>query len=511
MSIARFLRVVLIGLLLVAAAAPALAQAGLGDDRVMLQGFYWESCRHGNSHFPQFGDKRWYQIVADRADDVRAAHFDLIWLPPPCYSGDPDDANPSAGYNPKQYFTLDNCYGAADQQLAALKALLEHGVEPVADLVLNHRDGNTGWVDFKNPDWDTKTITRDDEAFTADGSPVKGLPEAQRGNPEEPTPEYAAGRKTTYAYASFRDIDHTNPTVRRDVLRYMLMLKSAGYRGWRYDMVHGYHAKHIGDYNGVTKPTFSVGEYDWDKHNEMRGWVWWTFADPNAAPQGTDHLVSCSSVFDFTTFYGLKAAKGNYGALYGFGAGIGIVADNTDKVEWKHRAVTFVENHDTGYRTDPNGAPQSDHKFDSFANNWEVEQAYAQILTHPGVPCVYWKHYFDWGQDLQNKIRALINARKVAAVHAGSEMNVQDNARMKGVYAARVVGSKGELYVRIGGGDDAWQPSDSGYGDYREYARGAGWTVWVKLPGNPPFQQAALKDAFAVPTFTAAETIEPPP
>jgi hypothetical protein len=41
--------------------------------------------------------------------------------------------------------------------------------------------------------------------------------------------------------------------------------------------------------------------------------------------------------------------------------------------------------------------------FDSFANNWQVEQAYAQILTHPGAPSVYWKHYFEWGSDLQNK------------------------------------------------------------------------------------------------------------
>jgi alpha-amylase len=64
--------------------------------------------------------------------------------------------------------------------------------------------------------------------------------------------------------------------------------------------------------------------------------------------------------------------------------------------------------------TNEDGTPQQGHQFDSFANNWHVEQAYAQILTHPGVSCVYWKHYYDWGSDLQNKIKALINARKVA-------------------------------------------------------------------------------------------------
>ncbi|VTR94354.1 Alpha amylase catalytic region OS=Methylobacterium nodulans (strain ORS2060 / LMG 21967) GN=Mnod_0201 PE=4 SV=1 [Gemmata massiliana] len=37
---------------------PAIAQAGFDDDRVMLQGFYWESHRHGDPDFPQFGSKR---------------------------------------------------------------------------------------------------------------------------------------------------------------------------------------------------------------------------------------------------------------------------------------------------------------------------------------------------------------------------------------------------------------------------------------------------------------------
>jgi len=63
----------------------AQAQAGFDDDRVMLQGFYWESYRHGNpGRFPQFGDKKWYVIVGENAETIRQARFDLIWLPPPC-------------------------------------------------------------------------------------------------------------------------------------------------------------------------------------------------------------------------------------------------------------------------------------------------------------------------------------------------------------------------------------------------------------------------------------------
>jgi len=97
-----------------------------------------------------------------------------------------------------------------------------------------------------------------------------------------------------------------------------------------------------------------------------------------------------------------------------------------------------LENHDTGYRTNEDDTPQEGHRSDQFLNGWEVEQAYAYILTHPGIPCVYWKHYFDWGPDLQNKIAALINARKVAGVNAGSNVFHQNNAKDRGVYAAMV-------------------------------------------------------------------------
>jgi alpha-amylase len=64
----------------------------------------------------------------------------------------------------------------------------------------------------------------------------------KRGNAEEEPGEYAAHGGTTCSYGSFRDIDHTNAQVRRDIIKYLLQLKSFGYRGWRYDMVHGYHA-----------------------------------------------------------------------------------------------------------------------------------------------------------------------------------------------------------------------------------------------------------------------------
>ena len=477
----------LFAVLLFSFSLPLCAQAPLDDSRVMLQGFYWESHRFGHpDRFPQMGTKHWYEIVRADALDIKQGRFDLIWLPPPCYAG-----TISAGYNPKQYFNLNNSYGTFAQQRALLMTLTQDGIEPVADIVINHRDGNGGWTDFQNPDWGLWSICADDEAFSNPASPAYNTPLAQRGAPEEKPFPYGADA-TTYAYPDFRDIDHTNRTVRRDILRYLLELKSAGYRGWRYDMVQGYHARWVALYNKRTQPTFSVGEYQWDREGEQRGWSWWTATTPG-------DLGTSSAVFDFSTLFTLKDNKGKYAAWYGSGNGLGLTGDTTDGVPWKQRSVTFLENHDTGYRTNEDGMPQSGHQFDSFANNWEVEQGYAYILTHPGVPCVYWKHYFDWGADLHDKIRALINARKVAGVHAGSALHTQENARLKGVYAARVEGKTGPLYVRIGGSDTDWQPSDSGYSGYRLYAQGNGWSVWVGLPGNPPVEQAPLPHTLPAP------------
>lgn len=96
-------------------------------------------------------------------------------------------------------------------------------------------------------------------------------------------------------------------------------------------------------------------------------------------------------------------------------------------------------------------------------------------------------------------------------MNAGSVVHTQHNAQKRGVYAAFVSGKNGaELYVRVGGSDVEWQPSHSNYRDYREYAAGSGWKVWVKLPRNPPVKQAALAGALPVPVYKEPGTMQVP-
>ncbi|VTR94355.1 alpha amylase : Alpha amylase catalytic region OS=Methylobacterium nodulans (strain ORS2060 / LMG 21967) GN=Mnod_0201 PE=4 SV=1 [Gemmata massiliana] len=54
-----------------------------------------------------------------------------MWLPPPSFAG-----KQSAGYNPKQYWRLDNSYGDRDLHRAMLEELLKKGGEPIADIVM---------------------------------------------------------------------------------------------------------------------------------------------------------------------------------------------------------------------------------------------------------------------------------------------------------------------------------------------------------------------------------------
>jgi alpha-amylase len=50
---------------------------------------------------------------------------------------------------------------------------------------------------------------------------------------------------------------------------------------------------------------------------------------------------------------------------------------------WPSRAITFIDNHDTGSTL--NHWP--------FPNN-HLQEGYAYIITHPGTPCVFLDHLY---------------------------------------------------------------------------------------------------------------------
>jgi len=376
-------------------AAAARANNGAPTD-VMLQGFHWTSSQSANPS--------WYEIVAQNASRIREAPFDLVWFPPPSAAVD------QQGYMPTRWLVLDSDYGTRTQLEAAIAALAP--ARAIADVVINHRCGvATAGADFDDPPFPRQTdaVCRDDESGVGTGALDTG------------ENQIAA-----------RDLDHTNAGVQATVQDYLSGLKRAGFAGWRYDEARGYAGAYVGLYNDASEPVLSVGEF-WDANRQnVVDWI--------------DQSGGRSMAFDFPTRTLLKAAIGGreFWRLSDSGKPAGVIG------WWPAMSVTFVENHDT----------DKDHPFsDEFGTGDEVLQAYAYILTHPGIPCVFWPHYFDYGADIEAKIRSLIRIRKAAGLHRDSPVSIA--AADGGRYAAVL---DGKVALKLG--PAPWDP-------------GPGWSVAV--------------------------------
>jgi alpha-amylase len=328
---------------------------------------------------------------------------------------------------------LDTAYGNESELRRAIAAL--EPVKCMADVVLNHRVGlHTGGADFADPPFkdNRAAIVRDDESGVGTGQHDTG-------------DRHPAGR----------DLDHTNPDVRAAIKEYLHRLRSVGFLGWRYDLVKGYSGRFIREYNESTRPAFSVGEYFDTDRQRVTSWI--------------DSTGGRSAAFDFPTRYLLYEAclKDDYTHLRSGNAGK-IVPGGLIGF-WPKQAVTFVDNHDTEYRRER----EHQANYDStrhFADT-RVEMAYAYILMHPGTPCVFWSHFFDWGTPTRRAIDRLIRVRKTLGIHADSYVDIRVAA--KGVYAACI---DGKAIVKLGTRD--WSP---GHG-WHIAAFGANFAVWTRNP-----------------------------
>ena len=387
------------------------------DDRVLLQGFYWES-----SHDRL---EEWYEYVEGLAADMSTAGIDMIWLPPP------SDAGAYEGYLPRELYNFDNSYGSLAEHQSLLNALNNHGIDAIADIVVNHRVGSTNWVDFSNPSWGTNAITADDEVWSnPDYSSI-----SLRGNWDTGTP-----------YAAARDVDHTQTFVQNDIKTFLDNLKTFGYDGWRYDFVHGFDEYYISMYNNHTNPTFSVGE-NWNSDKQViQDWI----------------DATGSAAFDFSTYYALKGTirDNNYSYLAYQGAPAGGIG-------WDPKNYsTFVENHDT---------PDYDPVNNVLTTN-NVGQAYAYLLTHPGVPCIFWSHMYEWGATVTNEIKALIQMRKDAGIHSQSPVTVLRSEN--GLYVASIAGDTKTVILKMGYSN--WgDPSNEGIsGSWNMDTSGNNYAIW---------------------------------
>ncbi len=397
---------------------------------VMLQGFYWDG----------FGDAQWTRLEA-QADDF-APYFSLVWIPQSGNCG-----GTSMGYDDLWWFNnYESSFGSEQQLRSMINTFKAKGIGTIADVVINHRRNLTNWVDFPEETYNgvTYKMVSTDICANDDGGKTKTWA-TQNGY------DLSAAGDTGEGWDGMRDLDHTSSNVQTIVKAYLdFLLKDLGYTGFRYDMVKGYAGKYTKLYNESAKPEFSVGEC-WDGTNTIKSWI--------------EATGKASAAFDFQFRYTVRNAvnTGNWARLGQQNDGNWPLVSNTySGGAYRQWAVTFVENHDTEYRS--SSAQQDPIRKDTLAAN-------AYMLAMPGTPCVFLKHWKAYKHD----IARMIQARQVAGIQNTSATSLlRTNAAY---YAATTEGTKGKLVVWLGNQSNAATEIGSGYTKILE---GKNYSYWIE-------------------------------
>ena len=399
------MRRLLISLTMMMATLPLMAQGWPSQyEGVMLQGFFWDS----------YDATRWTNLES-QADEL-AGSFTLVWLPQSGNCG-----GNSMGYDDLYWFPgsthYNSSFGTEKQLRSLIGTFRQKGIGTIADVVINHRKSSSGWFGFPSETYNGITYSMSAADVCRDDDGGKALTEATRLGVT------LGASDTGEDWDGMRDLDHSSLNVQTTVKAYLhALLEDLGYAGFRYDMVKGYSGSYTGMYNVEAQPEFSVGEY-WDGNaSEVIKWLRYTRI-------GGGRNTIESAAFDFPFRYTVRdAANGaNWTKLGG--------STVASQDEYKRYAVTFVENHDTEYRSA--SAQQDPLKRDTLAAN-------AWLLANSGTPCVFLKHWLAYKRD----ISSMIAVRRAVGVH--NESSVIPVSQEAQLYAATSTGKNGSMLVAVG-------------------------------------------------------------
>ena len=287
----------------------------------------------------------------------------------------------------------------------------------IADVVINHHGTNNGWFGFPAEVYKGVTYQNLSTDVCADDDGGAAATEARRTGTQ-----LSQNNDDGEGWGGMRDLDHKSGHVQKIVKAYEnYLLNDLGYAGFRYDMVKGFAASHVGNYNTSANVTYSVGEF-WDGNaNTVKTWI--------------DATGKRSAAFDFAFRYAVRDAinQNNWSVL----SDTRLTGLNIDNGAYKQYAVTFVENHDVQDRGTTSGYSPDPIRKDTLAAN-------AYLLAMPGTPCVFYTHYLAYPKE----IKAMIDARKLAGVTNTSNYQVYRSSA--GYYANVVTGTNGKLLVVVG-------------------------------------------------------------
>ena len=424
---------------------PNLNSQGWASDYsgVMLQGFSWDS----------YNESQW-KVLEKQADELKN-YIDLVWLP---QSGKCLETTQVMGYMPYYYFNQNSSFGSEAELRSLITKFKAAGIGAIADVVINHRN-TEGWYTFPAETYkgvtyqmqSTDICKNDDGGTTATQAATDGVSLSQ--NNDEGTD-----------FGGCRDIDHKSENVQKVIKAYLKYLKDdLGYTGFRYDMVKGFDGSHVADYNDATGVEYSVGEY-WDGNDKIESWI--------------NKTNKKSAAFDFQFRYNVRDAVN--------GAANGKVTTSSDwsklnsndnlmhDANYRRYAVTFVENHDTQYRSE---TEQNDPlRKDTIAAN-------AYMLAMPGTPCIFQPHWNAY----KSEIKEMIAARKYAGITNMS--NYANKQSKKTLYVNEVTGTKHKLLVAVGN-DAAGYAGETGYTKilsgyhYAYFLSNDAETSWTSMPSG---------------------------
>ncbi|KVI05159.1 Alpha amylase [Cynara cardunculus var. scolymus] len=275
---------------------------------IILQAFNWESCKHD-----------WWRNLEKKVPDMAKSGITSAWLPPAT------DSYSSEGYLPQNLYSLHSKYGSDSLLKALLNKMKQYNIRPMADIVINHRVGTTKGHGGRYNRYDGVPLSWNERAVT---SCTGGL-----GNPS-----------TGDNFHGVPNIDHTQGFVRKDIIGWLKWLRTVGFQDFRFDFARGYSAKYVKEYIEGAKPIFSVGEY-WDSCSYNGSYLQYNQdSHRQRIINWLDATGQLSTAFDFTTkgilqeavkgqLWRLRDAQGKPPGVMGW---------------WPSRAVTFLDNHDTG-------------------------------------------------------------------------------------------------------------------------------------------------------------------
>lgn len=409
-------------------------------NETLMQYFEW--------YLPNDG-KHWKRLATD-ASHLAQKGITKIWMPPAFKATHDGDV----GYGVYDLFdlgefnqkgTIRTKYGTKADYLEAISALKSNGIEPLADVILNHKAAADHTETFKvvevAPEDRTKVISQPFEIegwtnFTFDGryhayndfewhwyhftgtdydvrTGKTGIFQIQGDNKGWANQDLVDGENGNYDYLMYSDLDFKHPEVLKNIYDWAdWFVETTGVKGFRLDAI-----KHI--------DSFFMGNFIRDMKAKY-GNDFYVFGEfwNGDEKSNKDYLTSTDYRFDLVdvrlhqNLFEASKAKETYDLRQIFEQTL--VKNHPDS------AVTFVDNHDT----------QRGQALESTIEEWFKPAAYALILLRQtGLPCIFYGDYYGISgqfaqKSFQDNIDKLLKLRKTAVY--GQELDYFDQANCIG-------------------------------------------------------------------------------